>query len=210
MNIEGNIVRLRAVEPEDAGILYDWENDTEIWNVSGTTEPFSRRQMELFIERQRQSDLFSAGQLRLIVEARPKTPADTPKRTGVPHAGTDDGAGENAPAGGPVVSDKNTRAVGIVDLFEFDPLNRRAGIGILIYGPENRRRGYAADAVETLCRYARERIGMHQLWCNVCADNEASLGLFRGAGFTEAGVKRQWLWTAEGYRDEIMMQRILE
>ena len=30
MNLEGRIVRLRAVEPEDAELLYAWENDTSV------------------------------------------------------------------------------------------------------------------------------------------------------------------------------------
>ena len=102
------------------------------------------------------------------------------------------------------------RPVGIADLFEFDPLNRRAGLGILIHDEDDRGRGYASDAVETLCEYARERLRLHQLWCNVGTDNAASLGLFRRTGFVPAGIKRQWLWTPEGYRDEMLMQKILE
>ena len=89
-------------------------------------------------------------------------------------------------------------------------LHGRAGIGILIYDRSDRCRGYAGDAVGTLCRYARERLRMHQLWCNVGAENEASLRLFRGLGFREIGRKRDWLWTPDGYGDEIMLQKILE
>ena len=75
MNLEGRIVRLRAVEPEDAELLYAWENDTSVWSVSGTTEPFSRAQMERFIAAQLQGgDLFRTGQLRLIVETRAEAP----------------------------------------------------------------------------------------------------------------------------------------
>ncbi len=170
----GKIIRLRALEPDDVGLLYSWENDTAVWAVSGTTEPFSRFQMERFIETQRSGgDLLRSGQLRLIVETLDR------------------------------------RAVGVVDLFEYDPLNRRAGIGILIAAKEDRGRGYGADALEVLCRHCRERLDMHQLWCNVGADNEASLALFRSAGFAECGTKRDWLWSAEGFRDEVMMQKIL-
>lgn len=175
MNLEGRTVRLRAVEPADAEILYAWENDTSIWSVSGTTEPFSRAQMEAFIAAQQQGDLFRTGQLRLMIETHPEV-----------------------------------RIVGIVDLFEFDPINLRAGIGILIYHKDDRGQGYATDALEVLCRYAREQLQLHQLWCDVGADNEASLRLFRKAGFREVGVKRQWQRTPTGYRDEILLQRLLE
>ena len=51
MNIEGRTIRLRAVEPGDVDLMYEWENDCDIWPVSGTTEPFSRHQLERFVER---------------------------------------------------------------------------------------------------------------------------------------------------------------
>lgn len=174
MNIEGKIIRLRAVEPGDVDLMYVWENDGAIWPLSGTTEPFSRHQLERFIELQQDADIFRNGQLRLIIETR-----------------------------------REAKPVGAVDLFEFDPIHRRAGIGILIYEQCERGRGLASDAIETLCRYTRDTLRMHQLWCNVGSDNAASLRLFRGAGFTEVGIKRDWQWTPEGYRDEVMLQKIM-
>ena len=51
---------------------------------------------------------------------------------------------------------------------------------------------------------------MHQLWCNVGADNAASLGLFPQTGIPEVGTKRDWLWTPDGYRDEILFQKLLD
>ena len=64
--------------------------------------------------------------------------------------------------------------VGALDFFELDPINRRAGIGILIHDDALRGKGYASDAVETACRYAREVLNLHQLWCNVGSDNAPS------------------------------------
>ena len=55
--------------------------------------------------------------------------------------------------------------VGALDFFELDPINRRTGIGILIHDDALRGKGYASDAVETACRYAREVLNLHQLWC---------------------------------------------
>ena len=100
--------------------------------------------------------------------------------------------------------------VGALDFFELDPINRRAGIGILIHDDALRGKGYASDVVETACRYACEVLNLHQLWCNVGADNEASLRLFRSAGFTQIGVKRDWLWRPDGYHDEVMLQKMLD
>ena len=100
--------------------------------------------------------------------------------------------------------------VGTLDFFELDPINRRAGIGILIHDDALRGKGYASDAVETTCRYAREVLNLHQLWCNVGSDNAPCRRLFAKAGFAEIGVKRDWLWRPDGYGDEILLQKILE
>ena len=181
MILEGRLVRLRAVEPEDVERLCVWENDTDVWPVSGTTEPFSREQMARFVRRQLDGgDLLRTGQLRLMIETRPASAAEAP------------------------------RTVGAIDLFDYDPINRRAGVGILIHAADDRGRGYAADALERLAEYARQALHLHQLWCDVGADNLPSLDLFRRAGFSEAGRKRDWLLTAEGFRDETMWQKILD
>ena len=218
MMLSGGAVRLRAVEPEDAELLYEWENDPAVWAVSGTTEPFSREQIQRFIERQASGgDLLRTGQLRLMIEVpEPAGAAETgAAETGVAETGAaeteaEPGMTDEAKAANPNRTSRMFRTVGTIDLFEYDPLHGRAGIGILIYDRNDRCRGYAGDAVGTLCRYARERLRMHQLWCSVGADNEASLRLFRGLGFREIGRKRDWLWTPDGYGDEIMLQKILE
>lgn len=99
-------------------------------------------------------------------------------------------------------------AVGLVDLFEFEPVDLRAGIGILIHGAGDRGRGFASDALDVLCRYARQVLGLHQLWCSVAPDNAASLTLFRRAGFVECGRKREWRRTPDGWADELLLQKI--
>lgn len=172
MNLEGRTTRLRALEPDDIGLMYAWENNTEIWGVSGTLAPFSVHTLERFIEEQR-FDVFQARQQRLIIETLDGTP------------------------------------IGALDLFELDPVNSRAGIGILIHDTAQRNKGYASDAVETVCRYAHDILHLHQLWCNVEAGNEASLALFRRAGFSQSGTKKQWLRLADGFHDEIFLQKIL-
>ncbi len=104
----------------------------------------------------------------------------------------------------------DTHTVGALDLFEIDALNSRAGLGILIHPAGERGKGYAADAVAIVCRYARTTLRLHQLWCSIETDNAASLALFRRAGFAETGRRRDWTWTPEGYRDEAVLQKILE
>lgn len=100
------------------------------------------------------------------------------------------------------------RPVGAIDLFEFDPFHRRAGIGILIADPSDRGRGYAKEALETLILYAFDVMKLHQLWCNIACGNSQSLKLFTAAGFRVVGEKKEWLFTGEGYEDEWMLQLV--
>ena len=171
MNIEGNLCRLRALEPEDLDAMYGWENDTDTWRVSGTVAPFSRHVLSRLIDEQ-QFDIYATRQMRLVIE-------------------TLDGS-----------------AVGAVDMFEFDPQNLRAGVGIIV-APPYRNQGFALDALLTLERYVRDVLRMHQLWCSVGADNDASLALFRKAGYTECGRRKEWILTPNGAIDEVLMQKIL-
>lgn len=60
-----------------------------------------------------------------------------------------------------VIETLDGRAVGLLDLFEFEPRDLRAGIGILIHDRSDRGQGFAADALGILCRYAQQTLGLH-------------------------------------------------
>ena len=84
-----------------------------------------------------------------------------------------------------------------------------AGVGILVYDPAQRGKGYGAEALALLEEYARTVLRLRQLWCNVLADNVPSLTLFERAGFRRVGVKKEWIRTPEGYKDEVLLQKLL-
>lgn len=99
------------------------------------------------------------------------------------------------------------RTIGTVDLFDFDPVHLRAGVGIMIAHPF-REHGYATEALQILIRYAREGLLLHQLFCHISADNFVSISLFESLGFKRCGVKGEWLNTGEGWLDEYIYQLI--
>lgn len=107
-----------------------------------------------------------------------------------------------------VSTETDGRAVGVVDLFGFDPLHQRAGVGITILGTE-RRRGYARQALALLLSYARQTLRLHQLYATVAADNRPSLRLFAAAGFRRVGRRKGWLRTASGWQDAVEFQYLL-
>lgn len=170
--LETDLIKLRALEPEDVEILYKWENDTNVWKMSSTAAPFSRYILRQFIENQ-QYDIYETHQLRLIIESK-----------------------------------RNGRPVGAIDLFDIDPYNRRAGVGILIYDPKDNGQGYASSALVALTRYCFQLLGLNQLYCNILSNNMRSINLFKSKGFTTVGLKKEWIRTSADWLDEYMLQLI--
>jgi len=167
----GEAVRLRALEPQDVDALYNWENDTAIWQVSNTLVPFSRYVLEQYIA-SAHLDLFTNKQLRMMITTR------------------------------------EGKDVGCVDLFDYDPLHMRAGLGILIASQEDRRKGYASEALALMIEYSFRTLHLHQLYCNVTTDNEESVLLFQRHKFAITGIKKDWIRAGDVYKDELLMQLV--
>lgn len=60
-------ITLLAPEMEDVEMMFEFENDEEVWEHGGATGPYSRFQLQAFVK-ENKNDLFSDGQLRLIME----------------------------------------------------------------------------------------------------------------------------------------------
>lgn len=107
-----------------------------------------------------------------------------------------------------ITTEIGSPAVGVIDLFDYDPLHQRAGVGITILANE-RRHGYARQALDLLQKYAREVLRLHQLYATVGGDNKGSMKLFRAAGFRRVGTRQAWLRTAAGWQDAVEWQCLL-
>lgn len=99
-------------------------------------------------------------------------------------------------------------AIGLIDLFDFDPKNHRAGIGIVIQETQHRNQGFGSQALELLIAYAFENLALHQLLANITTSNEASIKLFTTFGFQLVGVKKDWTLNKGIYTDEAIYQLI--
>ncbi|MCB0402340.1 MAG: GNAT family N-acetyltransferase [Flavobacteriales bacterium] len=55
--------------PRDVDVLLAWENDPGNWGVSQTTQPFTKEEIETFIEEPQEID--HRGQLRLMIVLQP-------------------------------------------------------------------------------------------------------------------------------------------
>ena len=96
-------------------------------------------------------------------------------------------------------------AVGTLDFFEFDPMHRRTGVGILI-SPAFRGNGLAAEALSLAISYVFDVLSLHQVFAHITSDNIPSLQLFQKAGFKQTGVKLHWLLNGSIWKDVCFLQ----
>lgn len=99
-------------------------------------------------------------------------------------------------------------SLGLIDVFDLEPKDRRAAIGILIAKGEDRGKGYGEEAVSLVCKYCFLHLGLHQVYANVSVDNSQSIKLFEKRGFQKVGVKKDWTLMNGKFKDEILYQLI--
>jgi len=109
-----------------------------------------------------------------------------------------------------VICTKSNEAIGLIDFFDFDFKNQRAGIGILIKNDSKREKGYGNEALELLVNYGFSHLNLHQVYCNISEDNEASIRLFIRQGFKQVGLKKDWNNSNGSFKNEYLFQRINE
>ena len=106
------------------------------------------------------------------------------------------------------ICNNNNEIVGLIDMFDFNPIHKRAGLGVVIKNIEQRKKGYAFEALSLIASYAKKHLNMHQLYCNVSSDNKASISLFEKLGFISTGEKRDWNHVNGSFQNENLYQLI--
>jgi len=192
--LKGEKVTLREMRPVDRDFIHDWENRPELDHLGDEHEPLTKEQIAQFIERS-SGDIYTDGQLRLMIDLN-DSPSLRAQRGNLYDQG--DCFGRSSLA----------MTIGCIDLFEFDQHNQRAGVGILIAENENRKNGYAKEALNLLTNYSFEILNLRQLFCHIPVDNEASRRLFASCGFQETGRYRDWVKKDNQFVDAAIMQRI--
>ncbi|MCL2650569.1 MAG: GNAT family N-acetyltransferase [Candidatus Azobacteroides sp.] len=169
--LENDLIKLRALEPEDLDILYKWENDADLWKCGATIAPYSKYALKEYIADSR-LDIFQSRQLRLMI-----------------------------------IWKENNDPAGTIDLYDFDPVNLRAGIGILI-DSAYRGKGIGKQALDLMKDYAFDFLLVRQLYAHVPKQNEISLKLFSKAGYSNTACLKEWIKTNNGFEDIYVMQLI--
>ena len=105
-----------------------------------------------------------------------------------------------------VLNEKNA-TVGTVDLYDFDYLNSRAGVGIYI-AQEYQNKGIGVETLQLLTEYAFNFLNIHQLYAFVSSDNEKSAKTFIKAGFALVATLKDWQKIGKNFSDVNIFSKI--
>ena len=106
-----------------------------------------------------------------------------------------------------MIENSEGKIVGIVDIVNFDPSNRRAELGLVIEEPF-RQMGYAQSVMTEVANYAVSVLHLHQLYAFIDITNTACVALFRTLGYRESATLKDWLFDGREYHDAVVMQTV--
>ena len=107
-----------------------------------------------------------------------------------------------------VISNQDKILLGCIDLFDFEPLHRRAGVGLYLL-QEYRNKGIGSKALGLLAEYSKNILQLKTLYANIAIENMASKSLFQSAGFNQSGLKKEWNFYQGEFHDEYLYQKTL-
>ena len=106
-----------------------------------------------------------------------------------------------------VICNKGNTQIGMIDLFEFDPKNKRIGVGLLLLS-QFQNQGFGSQALKLIIEYSFSTLNVHQIFANISSKNKKSISLFKKFNFFEVGVKKDWNFNNNTYQDETLFQLI--
>lgn len=106
-----------------------------------------------------------------------------------------------------VVNKEDDAIIGSVDLYDFEPFHRRAGVGILI-DSSYRKQGYGLLVLNILEEYAFSFLNLKQLYAMIPENNKGSIELFSKAGYLHSGNLNDWLSKGDSFENVLVMQKL--
>ncbi len=95
--------------------------------------------------------------------------------------------------------------IGNCGLHNVSQIHRHAELGIVIGEKDYWGKGYGADAIKTLLRYAFEELNLHKVYLRVHDFNPRGMRCYQKCGFREEGRLRQHIFRHGQWHDEIWM-----
>ena len=90
-----------------------------------------------------------------------------------------------------LIIEEDGATVGCIDLFDFDPRNRKAAIGMYI-APEYRGKGFGRQALDELEHYAFGHLNLRLLYAVIAVSNTACASLYARAKYQPSSPLPAW------------------
>lgn len=88
-----------------------------------------------------------------------------------------------------IVRRKDNATVGVIRFFNFNMLNRSTELGLLV-DPDERKNGYALEAIHLLTRYLIKTRDLNKVYAQTSSLNKGAVALLERAGFKRDGTLR--------------------
>jgi RimJ/RimL family protein N-acetyltransferase len=98
--------------------------------------------------------------------------------------------------------------IGNVWLWDIDRRNRKAELRVVVGDTGARGRGLGSEAIDRLCRYGFDQVGLHRIYAYVLGINPAGRRAFERAGFTIEGTLRDDRWAVDRFIDSYLLARV--
>ena len=107
-----------------------------------------------------------------------------------------------------VITD-DKQSYGFIDLYDYDFINRRVGVGIIIF-KKYRSKGIGLSSLQLTENYLLEHVPIHQVYANISSTNKESISLFEKSKYVNVGLKKDWIFYNNKFNDELLFQKILK
>tara|TARA_Y100000385_G_C13102628_1_gene645506 strand:- start:3637 stop:4146 length:510 start_codon:yes stop_codon:yes gene_type:complete len=107
-----------------------------------------------------------------------------------------------------VISNIQNKVFGFIDLFDYEPLHRRAGVGLFII-ESFRNLGVGKQALKLVHIFTKKHLNINTLFANIGKENISSNHLFLSLGYRQVGLKKKWNFYEDAFHDEYLYQKIL-
>ena len=103
----------------------------------------------------------------------------------------------------------NDIPLGCVELYNYDPVNRRAAVGLVVSN-EHRHQGHGSAMILQLTDFCLANTSLHQLYADIAVTNTPSLHIFQKAGYQHSATLKDWVLRGDKYIDTLRYQLILD
>ena len=95
--------------------------------------------------------------------------------------------------------------IGVVSLMNISEANESAELSVIVGHPDDRRRGYGAEAIAILLDYGFDELGLNRVGLSVFEFNEYAISTYEKLGFRDEGRLRKSLKRDGAFYDAILM-----